>query len=826
MGRLRTFFAAAILLSLSSAGIAAPRHQLNLPGGRLGDAIVALGRQAGISIGLSDPALASQAVPAVKGPLTVEQALRRLLKGKAARYIVIDPETIRIVRQPARRALPASVKRAKPPPRPLPAPVLPPPFEEEQEEIIVTAAKRQVPLSSYPGAVTIIDGDDAGLGYGIRGSEALVARLPSLSSTHLGPGRNKLFIRGMADSSFNGPTQAMVGQYLGETRLNYNSPDPDLRLHDLDRVEVLAGPQGTLYGAGSLAGVIRLVPNAPRLEVAEAQASIGASYTQHGQPGADISGILNIPLGPAVGVRLVGYGASEGGYIDVVGAQLPAPPAFEVFGEEQKADPDYVQRDINRTRVVGGRAMLRAELSPDWIIDLGLTGQHIQGEDAQYTSGDGPPLTRQSEIQQNFDNGYWLGSIVATKTWDDFRFVTSAGIVRHTLKERYAANLVELGILSGADGSGSLSVVDQTNRVSFFSAESRLFRQPLSGNGWVIGASFTANRFEQSRAEGIPEAPVPVIAVSHDINEGAIFGEVSLQLRPGFIVTGGGRLSYSSLSGSVPSVSPGSDLASALKAADQTEIMILPSAGVSVTPTSNLLLFLRYQEGFRPGGFVIFAPDEIEPYDDDAVTAVEAGLRYGQPGVGPFDAAISFAYTHWRDIQADSINRVGVPITTNIGDGRIYTIDAKLGWRPLPGLGLEAAAVFNDSLVTNPVPGIDYIPEAPLPNIARLNGRLGVEYLTSISRRLSLLLFTSGRYVGKSSLGTGHVLGKEQGDWFDVSLGLRAKTHRHAFSLEITNLLDTVGNRFAVGSPYILDATDQRTPLRPRTVRLGWELRF
>src|SRR3546814_3098560 len=87
--------------------------------------------------------------------------------------------------------------------------------------------------------------------------------MASLSSTHLGAGRNKLFIRGIADSSFTGPTQATVGQYLGDIRLSYNAPDPDLRLYDVDNVEVLEGPQGTLYGAGSLGGIIRVVPNAP-----------------------------------------------------------------------------------------------------------------------------------------------------------------------------------------------------------------------------------------------------------------------------------------------------------------------------------------------------------------------------------------------------------------------------------------------------------------------------------------------------------------------------------------------------------------------------------
>lgn len=109
--------------------------------------------------------------------------------------------------------------------------------------------------------------------------------MTAVASTYLGAGRNKLFIRGIADSSFTGPTCATVGQYFGDLRLSYNAPDPDLRLADLAAVEVLEGPQGTLYGAGSLGGLIRLVPNAPDPTRFSGSAMLGGSATTHGAPG-------------------------------------------------------------------------------------------------------------------------------------------------------------------------------------------------------------------------------------------------------------------------------------------------------------------------------------------------------------------------------------------------------------------------------------------------------------------------------------------------------------------------------------------------------------
>jgi outer membrane receptor protein involved in Fe transport len=192
--------------------------------------------------------------------------------------------------------------------------------------------------------VSTTPGDELERG-GAGGTDRLVQRLTSVTSTYLGTGRNKLFIRGIADSSFTGPTQATVGQYYGDLRLSYNAPDFDLRLADLAAVEVLEGPQGTLYGAGSLGGLIRLVPNPVRLDRVAGSAVVGASATAHGDPGRDAQGVLNLPLvTDRLGLRVVATNALEGGYID---------------------KPLLGRRDVNRTRIAGGRATLHLALGAD-----------------------------------------------------------------------------------------------------------------------------------------------------------------------------------------------------------------------------------------------------------------------------------------------------------------------------------------------------------------------------------------------------------------------------------------------------------------------------
>jgi hypothetical protein len=149
-----------------------------------------------------------------------------------------------------------------------------------------------------------------------------------------------------------------------------------------------------------------------------------------------------------------------------------------------------------------------------------------------------------------------------------------------------------------------------------------------------------------------------------------------------------------------------------------------------------------------------------------------------------------------------------------------------LGWRPIDGLNLELSGIANDSLVDNPLPSFDIVGKFTLPNVADFSGRFAADYSTDLGDDIGLRLNAAVRYVGKSRLGVGVILGEEQGDWLDVSVGARVDRGAHSLSVTITNLLDEVGNRFAMGTPFTLVENPQITPLRPRTLRLGWQARF
>lgn len=773
----------AVIALACAAPAAAQRLSFDLPAAPLGRAAIELARSGGVSIGLTDLNLARRPAQAVRGSMTVEQALGRMLQGTGARAVRIDARTWRVVRETV---------RARPVLRPAPL-IAPIETASVESDIVVTALKRPVYLSDFPGSVSVITAGEPALDQGVRGTDAIIARLHTVTSTHYGSGRNKLFIRGIADSSFNGPTQATVGQYLGETRINYNAPDPDLRLYDVERVEVLPGPQGTLYGAGALGGIIRIIPNAPKLDRAEGIASAGASITQHGEPGFDVAGMINLPVVEnRIGVRAVVYGSQQGGYIDDALRRL---------------------KDINQTRVWGGRAAIAGEFGDGWRLQVGGTTQRAESEDAQFADRNGRPLTRQSPIAQPFRSNYDLGDLTLTREWDGYRLVASAGLVDQSLRERY----------DSSRRGGPPIVFDQLTEVRMLSTEVRLSHEATSGAGWILGSSIVNNRAVQRRAMGEPTAPTPIPGTRNEVTEATLFGEATVRPFDWLSLSGGARIAYTDLTDEALDAAP--LLAPTLRGmAQRDQIAVLPSVAVTVRPADRLFGYVRYQEGFRPGGLAA-SNNSIQRFQSDRVKTLEAGLRYGVPGQDSFDGSIALAYTRWNDIQADVVDFGGFPTTSNIGDGRIYSVDARIGWRPLPGLSLEAAGLFNDSLVSNPALTIIITPRSPLPNVARWNARFGGEYRHEWDGA-ALRVGAAGRYVGASRLGIGPILGEPQGDWFDLSFHARLELERHAFSLSVSNLLDLAGNRFALGSPFTIVEQPQVTPLVPRTVRIGYELRF
>lgn len=725
-------------------------------------------------------------------------ALARLAKASGLKLKKVGANSYVLTATPAKTAAAPQTKKPKPPVITASRSDEPDP-EPESQDIVVTASKRDTLSQRFPGQWSRIDGDEF-TPLGVPGTEAIEVRTVGFSSTHLGAGRNKLFIRGIADSSFSGPTQSPVGQYFGDMRTGYSGPDPDLKLVDMDSIEILEGPQGTLYGSGALGGIVLFKPNMPQSNRLSGLASIGGTSTWHGDMGYDASGVVNAPVGDSAALRLVGYHAREGGYIDNIAT-----------GE----------KDINDVEITGGRATFSAELVPGWFVDVSGVAQRIDGDDSQYADDDGPDLSRDSVVDQPFSSDFSLASVVIRKDVGPLRFRSTTGASWQDVDETF-------------DASAGMRVrqLDQHSNARAVSNETRLWRPMADGYSWLVGFSLIDHRYDTARDVTEGDETTDLAGVENNVRETTLYGEAAFELLPEVEASIGGRYTVSKLSGSGEHLSPFAEARLAQEDSDRKEHRFLPSAALLARPLDGLTLYARYQQGFRPGGLSI-ANDTVHLFRNDRLGTAEAGFRFGQPGRDPFDLQGSATLSRWKEIQADFLDPSGLPVTSNIGDGRVWTLTVNGGVRVTPQLRFEAGVAWNDGEITHPSnefialagPEIARQGSMEIPNIARVIARGAVDWETRLGGAWRLEANAYARFVGRSRLGIGPHLGDEQGDYLDSGLILRFAHPRRAVSLTVTNLTDEVGNRFAFGAP-IATGADQITPLRPRTIRIGFEQPF
>ncbi|OAN66773.1 hypothetical protein A7X12_11580 [Sphingomonas sp. TDK1] len=772
------------------------RYGFRIPAGPLTKAIIAIGSQAGVSIATTDPTLAQRRLAEpVEGRMSVEEALARVLHGSGLHAICVSQALYRIER----------VRSAPPPPRPVPARLPPPPpSSPAPAEIVVTATKSGATLRRYPGSAWVVDADTLSLGAGLaRDSRAIVAALPMLSATHLGPGREKLFVRGVADSSFTGASQATVGQYLGDVQLNYSAPDPNLALYDMARVELLEGPQGTLYGAGALGGIIRITPRAPKQGVWEGEVSAGASATAHGGVGGDAMAMLNAPLGDRIALRLVGYGGREPGYIDDVARK---------------------RRNTNRSDLAGGRATLRLRAGNDWTVDLGAVYQRLYHADGQYSEADQLPLSRAAAIAQPALNDFRLAYATATHRWADGQMLTAAfSAIENHLTTLYDATSI---------GDPAASGLATDTRVRVYNGEVRLARNHEDGTGLVLGAYGTLSDDRMTQSSRIAGASQPFRGVGNRATDVALFGEATFRILAGLNATLGARAAYTDLQGT--NILPDGDQSlETIDVPGTGNVRFLPSAALSWAATPRVTAYLRYQRGYRLGGYVLNAlsPLDSSPttdadftvYRPDSLDAIEAGLRLGE-GRDGLSGSLALSTTDWRHIQADLQSPAGA-VTANVGSGRIAAVEANLQWHAPSSLRLTATLFLTRAVLDRPAPGFERAALQALPNTPAVTLRGAAERQWTLNGGSRLLVRGTARYVGRSWLGVGD-LHIPQGNFAELSAGVAWSKGPFTLTLDAANLLNGRANRFSLGNPLTVGDGNQRTPQQPRTVRIGTSYRF
>lgn len=769
---------------------------IDIPAQPVNQALVALALKTGVSIGGVDPARCGPLSRAIRGRMTPERALRAMLASSQCDVKRIDARTFRLDMRPA---------PARPPVQLSPAEAF------DTEEVLVT--RRPVRAELLPRAVSVVSG-----GAVIQNDfdlAKLAARVPGMTITNLGPGRNKIMLRGVSDGILTGRTQSTVGLYLDDSPLTYNAPDPDLLLVDVARVEVLKGPQGALYGQGSLSGVVRVVTNRPRLDRFEADVGAGLGFTDGGDTSWRATALANLPLiRDSLALRAVAYQDESGGFIDDV------------------VDGRAV---TNATRRVGGRAALTWAIDDRFQFESTLAAQSLNTDNSQYVLDGATPFRRQLDVAEPHDNRFLNLSAGLEGRLEKGTLKLFINHLRHDISTGYDAAPVRTQLMSGAAVSPpsytDALLYNEDQSLELTTGEFSLMSPSNQRLRWLIGM-FLARADESfhprlSDAGGINDAYEEIRR--ERVDDLAGFGHVIYDLAPkwtaslGLRLTGSRRETYSV----IRDVALSGYAASAIVRKETSASRFAHTLVVNYAAREGLIFYAQTADGFRTGGFnTLTRGTAAEPstYLGDALTSLEAGMKLNTPDRKLRLTATAYRI-HWRDIQSDQWRNNGLPVTVNIGDGVNTGLEIEADWRVTPDLVLHGAALVNDPKLSKPNPLYLADKDNGLPFIAKHYFALSADWTQHV---LNWQIQNSATvsYRSKAPLNYGPLRDIYMDGYAQVDVSSFLDLGQVRIGARINNLTDVRTNSFAYGNPFSVNSSRQITPLRPRTIWLSVNRQF
>lgn len=539
----------------------------------------------------------------------------------------------------------------------------------ELDEIIVTAQKREQNIQDVPISIAAIGSKEL-RDLGIVNLQDLAGAVPGLT-VQQGSNITKPTIRGIgATGGFSAP---LIGFYLDDISTSGNPAYAlDLRAYDLERVEVLRGPQGTLYGDGSVGGTIRYITKKPELDFFSMSADLEAANTEDGAPSFESRGVVNVPLmRDKLGLRVAGTFDHDGGWID-----LPVP------------DGPAGRENINSSDVVNVRTNLLWKASDN----LEATGMVLlHRNDGNLTVGEdanGNALSPYGFTGDRFRN-------------DDYELygltlVYDLGFAQLTSATSYVDARLEFLIASGiytapppAEPTFAAFGPGEVDR-NAFNQEVRLASNDQGKWAWQIGAHYRDREISQVTSSflgpfdgELPSAPTSVTSGTEDTQSIALFGETSYQVLDWLEV--GGGLRYFE------------DDRSFLRAnliQDAEFDALTGSAFVRASVTDNWNIYARYAEGFRSGGL---NPLGIAPFEPEELQTYEIGFK-GFFWGGRVNAELALYYNDFSDSQVTGLEpETRLFFTNNGGDVEIQGAEAALSLQVTGNFRLDMSGSYNDS---------------------------------------------------------------------------------------------------------------------------------
>ena len=715
--------------------------------------------------------------------------------------------------------------------------------EVSGDDIVVTAQKRSQLLIDVPQSITVVSG--AALErQQANDFQDYLKLIPGLQLDQSTPGAGRLILRGLN----TGGVASTVATYVDETPFGSSSAlvnggvlAGDFNTFDMARVEVLRGPQGTLYGASSLGGVLKFVTNAPDPTKLEAKVRGSAETTKGGAASYSGDAMVNLPLSSSLAVRASGYYRKDGGWIDSVGIT-----ANDAFGYPLTT---RTQSNINSDQVYGGRASLL--YAPDKQFQVRLTAilQDIRAK-APSTVDSDPDTLRTlygSETQSAFSPQFTnVNYRLYNGTLDyDFGFAkltssSSYSTQNQTLLQDATFNLS--GLLRAALGSpaNEIYLAQQTNDRRF-TQEVRLASSRKGTFDWLIGGYYTNEKGSliQGYGDNVPGTNTPIaypfvlaqVALTSKYQEYAGFADGTLHLGTRFDLEFGGRYSHNSqradqsaigvLAGNVP-------INSNIRSSDNVfTYSVAPKYKVS----DHVSLYARVAKGYRPGGPNVIAPKAPPTtptsFGPDTTVNYEAGFK-AETADRAFALDMSVYRIDWKNIQllAD-VNGFGVNI--NGASARSEGVEFTATMRPTPGFVTSVNGAYNNARLRTDVPALvggkagdklPFTPEFSLSINADYDWRLGGDTTAFIGGSVRSLSQQTASYDPAYQAATGH---QRMVEGYEV-LDLRAGINFKRFTLEgyVRNLNNADGKTsIGVLTPNGLNANPngaiETGVIRPRT---------
>ena len=769
----------------------------SIPAESYSDALIDFAVQADVTLGGARACPGRS--PGLRGRYTVEDGLKKLLAGAPCHFQMVDLRTVRI--------LPGAAP-TPPPPRPV-APRPAPPTEPDVmaapvAEVVVTATKQRSSISRLPAAVSALSGDQLKL-TGANDASDAVDQIAGVTITNLGPGRDKILLRGLSDGAFTGRTQSTVGTYLDDMPLNYNAPDPDLRLADVERIEVVRGPQGALYGGGSLSGVYRIVTHKPELDALSGQILGGAGWTESGSPSHEFEGVLNLPLvTDRMGLRIVGYQELQGGYLDDTNLRLS---------------------NVDRTTREGGRVLMLARLNDSWTLMVGGAFQHLASADTQYVTMPVASRRRANRVREEHENNFGQGSVTLTGEGSWGRFESSTAFLHHAFSSVYDASAA-LSIYGASDLD--LGVYDEAASTDIL-VEDAVWTSPTNRRmRWLVGVYGSAtSEVSPSDLRGLGSASTPPRLLYQEdrtdrLKEGAVYGELSYDLGAGWTLSAGARAFRTELRSRSDVTAPPPGVSRTLEGS-KTFSGISPKLTLQHDLPGGGIAYALVSEGYRAGGFNSGGLAPPSPsrrqFSPDRLTNYELGAKL-KLFDNRLDLRLAAFYDRWDDIQTDQYLNSGISFTANVGNGRNIGLESEATWRVTPNLLVQANALFDAPELTRPGPTLAAKPGAALPGVPDASFGTLALYQRPLRGELKLLLGAEMGYVGRSRLTFDPALSQPMGGYVTAKLSAQLVTPKWRLAAYVTNPANTAGDTFAYGNPFSFGQVRQVTPQRPRGLTL------